>query len=46
MNVTRTTRRPLSPEKTDYVLTVLEWAIPRAVLDVVAKIKRIFRQNS
>lgn len=41
-----TTRRPLSSEKTDHVHIVIEWAIPRAVLDAVAKIKRILRQNS
>jgi len=50
MNMTGcTTLRPLSPGGggggTDHVLIVLEWAIPRAVLDVVTKIKRILRQN-
>ena len=40
-----TTRRPLSPEKTDHVHVVLEWAIPRGILEVVVKIRRIFRQN-
>jgi len=46
MNATGcTTRQPLSPEKTDHVHIVLEWATPRGVLDVMVKIKRIFRQN-
>jgi len=41
-----TTRRPLSPEKTGHVHIVIEGAIPRGVLDVVVKIKRIFQKNS
>jgi hypothetical protein len=41
-----TTRWSLSSEKIDPVHVVLEWAIPRAVLDVVAKIKRILQQHS